>query len=92
MNNNSPHLDYRLNSRGSKANSQQAPMHGLREITKAKLSQAKFGQVWVNLNNWSHSKIKKKYLKKLLGKCKWQRKAEKIEWSGGGEEGRESRI
>ena len=43
LNNNSPPLGYRLNSRGSKANSQQAPMHWLREITKAKLSQARFG-------------------------------------------------
>ena len=43
LNNNLPHLGYRLNSRGSKANSKQAPMHWLREITKAKLSQANFG-------------------------------------------------
>ena len=46
LNNNLPHLGYRLNSRGSKANCQHAPVHWLREITKAKLSQAKFGQVW----------------------------------------------
>ena len=52
---------------GSKTNSQQAPVHRLREITKAKLRQAKpffihkneknrekdnFGQVWKSLNKF----------------------------------------
>ena len=36
----------------SKANSQQALVHWLKEITKAKLSQAKFGQVWASLGKF----------------------------------------
>ena len=46
----------------------------LREITKDKLG--KFGQAGPSWVNWSHSKIKMK-LKKLLSKCKWQRKGNK---------------
>ena len=40
LNNNSPHLGYRLHLKGSRANSPQVPVHWLREVTKAKLSQA----------------------------------------------------
>ena len=35
-----------------KANSQLAPVHWLREITKAKLSQAELSQVWVILGKF----------------------------------------
>ena len=46
LNNNSPPLGYRLNSRGSKANSEQAPVHLLRE------SQTEPSQVWARLGDF----------------------------------------
>ena len=45
-------LKIKDNSRGSMANSQQVQVHSLWEITKAKMSQAKFGQVWASLGKF----------------------------------------
>ena len=45
-------LKIKGNSRGSKANSQQALVHWLGEITKAKLSLAEPSQVWVILGKF----------------------------------------
>jgi len=75
LNNNSPHLGYRIhskkgNSRDSKANSKQALVHWLKEITKAKLSQAKFGQVWTSLGQVESIEV----IAKL---CKWEKRGRK---------------
>ena len=48
-------------------------MHWLREITKAKLGQVKSIGAWQNKNET---------LKKLLGKCKWQRKGKNFKEKG----------
>ena len=65
---------------GSKTNSQQAPEHWLREITKAKVRQAKpffihknelgqAGPSWAKLSQLESWQNKTETLKKLLSKC-----------------------
>ena len=65
-------------------------MYWLREITKAKLSQAKFGQVWASLDKFGQVRASLDQVESIevIAKlCKWEKrgrknkkKEQKFEW------------